>query len=119
MNKYIYLDLDGVVNDCSIYPNGKHGTKWSCVQRLNRIIEATDPLIVVSSQWRYEVLFGHTTLIGFERALMRHGLDIHGRLAGVTGDDDDYRIPRGQLISEWRDKYAIRPYQYVVLDDGA
>ena len=58
MNKYLFLDIDGVLNREHIYhSNGFHGTDWDCVERLNKIIYATDPLIVIRSNSGWLRLF--------------------------------------------------------------
>src|SRR4051794_32067362 len=100
MTKYLFLDINGVLNDERIY-----GVNPDCVNRLNQIIVVTDPKIVISSSWRKDIYRGHITLTGFERILIRLGVDCRHRLVGIT-ETDDYIRSRGELISAWLFKNA-------------
>ena len=62
INKYLFLDVDGVLNSVSwyreewnknhAYPQGDFDPK--CVELVNRIVEETGCKVVVSSSWRTE-----------------------------------------------------------------
>jgi hypothetical protein len=62
INKYLFLDVDGVLNSVSwyreewnkdhSYPQGDFDPK--CVEIVNRIVEETGCKVVVSSSWRTE-----------------------------------------------------------------
>ena len=62
INKYLFLDVDGVLNSVSwyreewnknhVYPQGDFDPK--CVELVNRIVEETGCKVVVSSSWRTE-----------------------------------------------------------------
>ena len=62
INKYLFLDIDGVLNSVSwyreewsknhAYPQGDFDPK--CVELVNRIVEETGCKVVVSSSWRTE-----------------------------------------------------------------
>lgn len=62
MNKYLFLDIDGVLNHDEWFESEhykKHRESWNksmfdpeCVARVNKIIEATGARLVVSSSWR-------------------------------------------------------------------
>lgn len=62
INKYLFLDIDGVLNSVSwyreewnknhVYPQGDFDPK--CVELVNRIVEETGCKVVVSSSWRTE-----------------------------------------------------------------
>ena len=62
MNKYLFLDIDGVLNHDEWFESEnykKHQENWKksmfdpeCVARVNKILEATGAKLVVSSSWR-------------------------------------------------------------------
>ena len=62
MNKYLFLDIDGVLNHDEWFESEqykKHQENWQksmfdpvCVERVNKILEATGARLVVSSSWR-------------------------------------------------------------------
>ena len=62
MNKYLFLDIDGVLNHDEWFESVhyiKHQENWKksmfdpeCVARVNKILEATGARLVVSSSWR-------------------------------------------------------------------
>lgn len=62
INKYLFLDVDGVLNSVSwyreewnkdhVYPQGDFDPK--CVEIVNRIVKETGCKVVVSSSWRAE-----------------------------------------------------------------
>lgn len=63
INKYLFLDVDGVLNSVSwyraewnkdhVYPQGDFDPK--CVEIVNRIVKETGCKVVVSSSWRAEI----------------------------------------------------------------
>jgi hypothetical protein len=133
--RLLYLDLDGVLNGHERLSNGYCGICPVNVGVFNSLLaEFSDLKLVISSSWRYLVLSGDMTLRGFENLLLTHGLKCHGRVAGVTGPDEDWL--------EWDgtgDRYAAlqeqgcdirakqilahvtehQPEQWAVLDDMA
>lgn len=62
MNKYLFLDIDGVLNHDEWFESvhyKKHQENWKksmfdpeCVARVNKILDATGARLVVSSSWR-------------------------------------------------------------------
>jgi hypothetical protein len=128
--KFIYLDVDGVLNDHKPHPNGYCGTHAVCVARLNRLLqEVPDAQLVISSAWRYLVHKGDMTPRGLESLLMTHGLACHGRVFGVTEPDEPYMPPSPSLADYERLGCEVRarqitehvacfkPGAWVVLDD--
>lgn len=124
MNKFIFLDIDGVMNSNLFYSErtqDKRYDEWikdqhiawgACnidpraVKRLNRITDATKAKIVVSSTWRSDSNLQEVfTLVGIKEPIydvtpyMRSG-------------------HRGSEIQEWLDKQT-EPYRYVILDDDS
>lgn len=97
MNKFIFLDIDGVMNSNLFYSERTQDKRYNdwikehpqriawnacdidprAVERLNRLTDATGAKIVVSSTWRSD---------------------------------------RGSEIQEWLDKQT-EPYRYVIFDD--
>lgn len=104
----IFLDFDGVLIS---YPRlGVFDEK--CVERVNRIVEATDARIVVSSTWRLY----HGDLFSLNRQLTQNGLpEAFGMTPQIRG------CPRGTEILGWIGSFFETKGKldsYVVLDDG-
>lgn len=115
--KYLFLDIDGVLNHEDWYKNkvrnNRHTMKewWvscfdpECVERLNNILKETDAKLVVSSSWRWDLNlkkyfnhFGITTT--FERT---PNLSMNGWIA------------RGEEIDAFLKSHPCD--NYVILDD--
>jgi len=118
--KIIFLDVDGVLNNCEYDKVAKsfriHPEK---IQRLNRLLKDVDAHIVLSSSWRYFVHNGSMNLHGLEWLFRTHGLEV-GRLVDITPPDKEGET-RGQTIDRWiknhrGDRY-IHLESYVVIDD--
>jgi hypothetical protein len=129
MSALLFLDVDGVLNDHIRFPNGYCGTDPACVGHLNHILKtAPDAKVVISSSWRYLLHSGSMTLAGLENLLLTHGLDIYGRLHGVTERDAEFPpdaaqetydrlglIYRAHQIDAYLREH--RPQRWCVLDD--
>jgi hypothetical protein len=127
--RYLFLDIDGVLNIHESHPEVLCGQiHKDKVALLNDVLRATDAKIVLSSAWRYIVYRGEATLAGMDWLLRSHGV-LAGRLVGITREDTMVRPPvydghretwpladeRGQQITDW---IAVREYQsYAVVDD--
>lgn len=108
--KVLFLDIDGVLN---VF--GKEDIIPSTIPHLNRILEATNCKVVISSDWRCAVHSGQVTLKGFEWMLATHGvknLDI----IGVTRPQAAGYDLRGHQIKDWLTDHSDVT-EYVVLDD--
>lgn len=130
--KLIFLDIDGVLNDHTFNEEAQSSTiDEDSVDALNEVIHKTGAVIVLSSAWRYQVLNGAMTFIGFEYLLRTHGVTNDLKIVGSTRRDyEDYKNDlRGNQISEWmkresgivcrRGSPILDPVEsYVVLDDG-
>ena len=118
--KVIFLDVDGVLNSVQHYQARPHVTPaMSCddrkdrnidklaIQRLNRIVLATNAVVVVSSMWR----------CGVSRADLR-GLLARNGFTGVTLDKtpEDWR-PRGYQVKDWLIRTRRIVESFVILDD--
>lgn len=124
MEPLIFLDIDGVLNN---YPGlvklrarqvGAHDIDDSedmfpeHVERLNRIIQETGALVVLSSSWRR--MFPLVTIVSF---LERRGF--RGRIIGKTPTSlSGYR---GEEINRWLAENTSGgvPPRFVILDDGS
>lgn len=87
MTSLLFLDIDGVLNGHSPLASGYNGILAGPVEQLNRILDATDCRLVISSAWRYQYHNGDMTLKGFEILLLVHGIKCMGRLDGFTERD--------------------------------
>lgn len=124
--KVIFLDVDGVLcNHESISAGYKartaaeqdpYGPHEGCVGQLNRIIEATGALIVVSSTWRKT----NTPNAAMRERLGRWG--VRGTVIGTTpvlhGDEYAYRR-RGCEIQQWIETARMPVTSFVILDDDS
>jgi hypothetical protein len=88
MNKIIFLDIDGVLNDHKYNKKAQSSTlKKSCVKQLNRIIAKTGAKIVLSSAWRYMIFGGAVTLVGMQYLFRTHGA-VGWKIIGTTCKDE-------------------------------
>lgn len=122
--KVIFLDFDGVLcNRESIFAGYKghivpkhepYGAHADCVAELNRVVEQTDAVIVVSSTWR-KCRNPRATMT---ETLKRWG--VTGRVIDITpqlyGDQYAYKR-RGCEIQRWMDHYPTE--SFVILDDDS
>lgn len=133
MKKFIFLDLDGVLNTHDFCPVAESGTLHrDKVQLLNNVLTVTDARIVLSSAWRYLVHRGDLKLAGLNWLLRSHGI-MAGRLVGITrpdtmerwqpGDNTPARVhpvhdERGAQITDWlRVNHPNPATSYAVVDD--
>ena len=107
MGKYIFLDIDGVLNSMdflhlnilnarindTVYTNKDvHGSLFDprCVLALDTLIKATDADIVISSDWRFSGLDAMRKLWS-DRGLSGNIVGITSFCVGIRGCDiDDY-----------------------------
>lgn len=126
----IFLDIDGVLNCQDFLANrawrrdadGKRNNEIcpDCVAQLNRILEATDAHIVISSTWRK--FYGTWEIIS---AINKAGGKIDPRKVVGTTPVLDGRMksglysscPRGLEIQDWLDKTILNPSRFIILDD--
>lgn len=134
MNKYVFLDIDGVLAVPTI---GKSTWQLSDEkqQLLGKIIEETDAGIVLTSSWRMR------SVIATRQYLEGMGFKFGIHLVGVTIRAYQYlnkdqkihlSIPRGVEIKQWIDtnihsnngkdwnrKTLGKDYTYIILDDDS
>lgn len=129
MNKIIFLDIDGVLNNetCGYHPVdwGRYGRTEEfydplCVAMLNHITKVTSTKIVLSSTWR----------LGKDLDTIKIMLPSLGIKAEVVGYTENLRnlkgCLRGNEIREWlrdnEDIIGCREWEYknyVILDDDS
>ncbi len=129
--KYLFVDLDGVLNYENYYVKStKRSTsdlwhfRYFCplaVKRLNRITDETKARIVFSSSHR----FYFDTFVELREGFKLAG--ITGELIGVTPKlrytDDTYSVPRGCEIKAWMERNKgvlgakMTEVRYAILDD--
>jgi hypothetical protein len=112
-NKHIFLDIDGVLATSAQYYTNKK--KWhpmydcyrfdeKCVKIFNEIIEKTNPIIILSSDWkdRYTI------------AVMNEIFEwnnVHVRISAVTDSSWGIQFTSLQQLEECR-SYEINTYAY-------
>lgn len=121
MTKYIFLDIDGVLNSEHTLDD-RSNTNVSIIsdqylENLKYIVEKTDAKLVLSSSWR--VYFGEYTkepknifAIHLVTALAKHNLKLHDMTPFVKGQ---FSNERGLEIKTYIDQHNIT--DYVVIDD--
>jgi hypothetical protein len=130
MNRYLFLDIDGVLNsERSVAAHGRL-THSGLVKHDMLLGNTPDPMwdhlavmllrtaqaaigfkIVISSTWR--ITF---SLADFHAVFDLYGWDTRDIIIGKTGTENG---PRGQQIKNWLDTHGKFPYQYCIIDDDS
>ena len=126
MNKYIFLDFDGVLNSCLYYKEKPQHERWKefkekysshiawglcnidpkAVELLNELTEATGAKLVISSSWRGDASLGTIMqLAGIKEPIYGETPRLISRF-------------RGQEIKFWLETQS-KPYKYVIIDDDS
>jgi hypothetical protein len=125
MNKYLFLDIDGVLNHDEWFESDDyrhHQQNWrvsmfdpKCVERVNTILRETGAKLVVSSSWRgmcdLEEIFEGVGL-PTEFDVTPHADMIYSR---EEHHEDSEVFWRGSEIKYYLERHA--PGRYVILDD--
>ena len=117
MEKYIFLDFDGVINT----PKGKFAKK--AVANLLHLVERSDAKIIISSTWRLQgmeyiqQLWQEYQLPGEVIGLTPSCNSIN--FSNVDGQEEWQGLHgcKGLEIAEWLRLNAKEPYRYIILDD--
>ena len=112
MNKYLFMDIDGVLNheDWFKTPGVKEKDMpecWydpECVRRINEIVEKTGCKLIVTSI--------HRSDIRLPQFFMKVGLPWDFKCTPVLWDEG-----RGREIEYWLERFAQKPYTYAIVDD--
>ena len=118
MTKYIFLDIDGVLNSEHTWDQQSASTiSDQYLENLRMIVEETDAKLVLSSSWR--VYFGEYTkeprnifAINLVQALAKHNLKLHDMTPFIKGK---FSNERGLEIKTYIDQHKIT--DYVIIDD--
>jgi hypothetical protein len=120
----VFLDVDGVLNsrrwDARSGAAEEAGPPterelWErridpeCVARLDRLLQRTGAVVVVSSSWRKRLPLNEIVPILEARGF-------RGRIVGATATEDN-TASRGAEITRWLTENDTRGAAYVVLDD--
>lgn len=117
MEKYIFLDFDGVLNT----PKGKFDKK--AIDNLRRLLEESDAKVIISSTWRLQgleyiqYLWKEYHLPGEVTDLTPSCNSITYSCADGTEEWQSLHAAKGLEIAEWLRLNAKEPYRYVILDD--
>ena len=131
MNKFIFLDIDGVLNTREFHSNMKKDAPKDefgyafdpvAVANLARIIEETSAVIVISSAWKFHGVARLREMWKL-RNLPGHILDITPNtlsddiLLNANLEEMELGVCRGNEIKEWLSKHREKVSNYVIIDD--
>lgn len=108
--KYIFLDVDGVLNCDStkaLSPNGYVGISDKLVKRLKKILDSTNAKIVLSSDWRLSNDDDYKYLA--QKLKYKANAEIYSKTPDVSW------LRRGYEIRKWLFERNVD--NYVILDD--
>ncbi len=111
--KFVFLDIDGVLNNHPCWPSGPELMQPQC-RYLQEIIVRTAAKIILTSSWARWIEDGSMTRVGFSRLLHTHGIkaEVFAHIV-VPGPVDP-----GERTTNIRQCLAYYPgCAYVVLDD--
>ena len=118
MTKYIFLDIDGVLNSEHTWDNTRSTIISNVlVENLKYVVEQTKAKIILSSSWRtyFNENINDTTnivAISLVNSLNKQCLKLHDMTPFVKGQ---FSNERGLEIKAYIDKHNIK--DYVVIDD--
>jgi len=118
MTKYIFLDIDGVLNSEHTWDQQSASTiSDQYLENLRKIVEETDAKLVLSSSWR--VYFGenindprNSLAINLVKSLAKHNLKLYSSTPFIKGE---FSNERGLEIKTYIDQHKIT--DYVIIDD--
>ena len=109
--KYIFLDVDGVLNNArttAVSPEGWAGISSGLVKRLSEIAEEAHARIILTSTWKQSYTEDYMYLL---KKLRQHRLDVAGK---IKEPNDDVLL-RGKGIKAFLSEHDCE--SYVILDD--
>jgi len=118
-DRILFLDIDGVLNSAEWFAKMQadalsrrpisHMIDDGCVDRLNRLLDASGADVVVSSSWRLV----HTL------AEIRSALKSKGFTGRIIAKTPSYRGSRGSEIQAWLTAHERDAEDIVILDDDS
>lgn len=133
MDKYIFLDIDGVLATPESIEDGIWGLVPRCQSLFNTIITETNASIVISSSWRKHTTYD-TILYMKEKGFIHYDKIIGSTIRAYHYIEKGIHlsIPRGVEIKQWVDtnihsingknwnrKILKKDYNYIILDDDS
>ena len=117
MEKYIFLDFDGVINT----QNDKFDK--NAMANLRRLLEKTDAKVVISSTWRLQGM-EYIQQLWQEHHMQGEVIGLtpscnSTNFSNVDGQEEWQGLHgcKGLEIAEWLRLNAKEPYRYIILDD--
>ena len=119
--KYLFLDIDGVLNSFDDYNmTGKEFLKKlndisfilskEQIKLLNRIVKEYNPKIVLSSYWRTRYKLEEINKMFKENGFL-------GQIIGMTDEDGKEHKERWSQIKRYIDKHNVK--NFIILDDDS
>ena len=124
MNKYIFLDFDGVLTT----RESKYRLREDKLSLLGKILDATNADIVISSSWRRGTVADTIKYLSTPTEYYMNGISfpyserivgITPRLITQTYEGESITTPRGVEILYWLKNYGEESNNYVILDDDS
>lgn len=121
VEKIIFLDIDGVMNQCLPPPRIIEGLEKDetfeeyCVDNLNSIVEETDCYFVISSAWRI-----YYDIERLKKIFELNGFKYSDRFLGYTENLRAHlseHVRRGKEIDKWIKDNDFKG-KFVILDDN-
>lgn len=114
--EYLFLDIDGVLNDHKKLETGFCGIQNDKASLLNEFLDTHKEVkIVVSSAWRYMILEEEMTVKGFEYLLVVSGLKCLNKIVGCTREDAKLDESRLTQIEDWLNTKEYT--NFIIIDD--
>lgn len=120
---FIFLDIDGVLNNRATYWNGYTGIDPRSMHVLNNILDITKASVVIASAWRYMVIRQEMTLDGFNGMMATHGMQrdaiVDILCPDIKSHIDGEDVDRGAGILDWfGNQYPItQKAKWIAIDD--
>lgn len=118
--KVVFLDVDGVLNykGCTSYYGGIYFVADEKLELLEKIIDATNAEIVLTSTWRQGASDMINGIQSFEANLYEelvNALEMHNlEIWDCTGAEEE---SRGEEIQSWISRQDVPLESFVILDD--
>ena len=120
--KYIFLDVDGVLNNENTKesnPSGYAGVSMKLVHNLAKIVKATDAKIILTSDWKHgwsEIRFCcDDDIVYLMEKLKKCGLMIHNRTYDEKIEDHFFTDRGAGIRHFWEAHNDVEGY--VIIDD--
>ena len=115
VDRVIFMDVDGVLNDHRWCHIGGCQIKPECVECFQHLIKQSQAKCVLISSWRSKVKRGIVTLKGMEWMFKTHGLVIDLIDVLPPYENHDHNA-RSEAVMKWIESH--KPKSYVVIDNA-